>query len=162
MIEEIAFFSLDEVRRLKAAPDRAVISVLDRSEDPCRPAFDGYGRVLRLHFEDTAEEGKLARAGQWPDEPTPEEHQRFAQGRGERVPALSDALTIVNFLRDCFSDPDVAWHVVIHCYGGISRSAAIAQWASVRYWKPLNAQGRTNTEFANPRLLRLLAIASGR
>lgn len=160
MIEDIAFYSLEEVRRVAPAEDLAVISVLDRSEAAQRPSFDGFGRVLRLQFEDTAEESKLARAGQWPDEPTEEEHRRFAQGQGERVPTLTDALAIVAFLRCCFEEPK-AWRIAIHCYGGISRSAAIAEWAAVRYWKPLNTQGRTNTDYANPRLLRLLGVAAG-
>ena len=44
-------------------------------------------------------------------------------------------------------------HLVTHCFGGISRSAAIAEWASARCWVPILGDA---PDRSNPRLLRLL------
>jgi predicted protein tyrosine phosphatase len=159
MFKEVIFLSVEKMQLYKPSQDTVVISILDRSEDRHRPPLVGFRDVLRLHFEDTYEEMKLAEAGRWPDEPTDEEHARFAQHRAERIVTLTDARTIVEFLAKHHGTFDQLT-LVVHCHGGISRSAAVAVWAATRYWVPINS--KMSTENANPRVMRLLDKAAGR
>jgi predicted protein tyrosine phosphatase len=161
MIQEILFLSVAQMRTIKPSTQAVVISILDRSEAHERPRLDGFGDVLTLEFEDTAEEMKLAKPEQWPDEPTNAEHARFCQGKGERVPTLSDARLIVEFIEH-HRKSDQALTLYVHCHGGISRSAAVAEFVSVLLWLPIANLDMRSTEHANPRLLRLLNKAAGR
>lgn len=54
--------------------------------------------------------------------------------------------------------------LVVHCHGGVSRSAAVAKWAGEFYAVPLPQLGDDvhELDWANPRVLRLLAEASAR
>jgi len=153
MLTETLFYSLEQMRLVKPIGDAVVVSILDRSEAAGRPLFSGYRDALRLGFEDTAEEYKLAEAGAWPDNPTDAEHERFAQGKGERVPTLRDAQEIVAFLRKHRSSAEQL-KLLVHCKAGISRSAAVAAWAAAAMWIPLGTS--RSTAYANPRVLRLL------
>lgn len=159
MLTEITFLSLEQMKQLAPSSDMVVVSIMDASESPQRPPLVGFGDVLSLTFEDTYEEMKLAHDGSWPDEPSEDEHARFAQRRGERVPALSDARQIVEFLTRQHRREDEV-KLVVHCYGGISRSAAVAAWAAVRFFVPLNTS--RSTDHANQRLWRLMDKADGR
>jgi predicted protein tyrosine phosphatase len=159
MFKEVIFLSAEKMKMFKPSPDVVVVSILDKSEEKDRPALEGFRDVLRLQFEDTYEEMKLAEAGGWPDEPTDEEHARFAQARDERIPTLTDARAIVEFLAKHHRTFDQLT-LVAHCHGGISRSAAIATWAATRYWAPINCM--MSTEWANRRLMRLMDKAAGR
>lgn len=159
MIKEILFLSVQQMKRLKPSLDTVVVSILDNSESESRPRLGGFHSVLSLAFEDTYEEVKMAEPGSWPDEPTDEEHARFSQGPGERVPTLTDARKIVEFIeRHQQSSNNLI--LVAHCHGGISRSAAVASWTAVRYWVPITT--RCSTDYANKRLLRLMDKAADR
>ncbi|WP_150126670.1 hypothetical protein [Burkholderia cenocepacia] len=159
MITEILFLSVAQMRKIKPSAHAVVISILDRSEAHERPRLGGFRSVLTLDFEDTSEEAKLAHAGQWPDEPSDEEHARFCQGKGERVPTLSDARQIVDFIERHRASPEPL-SLYVHCHGGVSRSAAVAEFASVLLWLPIGST--RSIERANPRLRRLLNKAAGR
>jgi predicted protein tyrosine phosphatase len=159
MFKEVIFLSAEKMHLFKPSADVVVVSILDKSEEKDRPTLQGFRDVLRLQFEDTYEELKLVEKGGWPDEPTDEEHARFAQGRGERVPTLSNAREIVEFLDKHHQTFDHLT-LVAHCHGGISRSAAVASWAATRYWAPINCM--MSTDWANPRLMRLMNKAAGR
>jgi predicted protein tyrosine phosphatase len=159
MLKDIVFLSVNKMKRFRPDKDTIVISILDSSEAADRPRLKGFRGVLSLEFEDIAEEHHKVEAGAWPDEPTSEEHKQFAS-RGERLPALSDAARIVTYLQHHHASPDPV-NLVVHCHGGISRSAAVAEWASVRYWIPISLLKDQSTERANPRLLRLLNKAAG-
>lgn len=160
MFKEVIFFSVEEVKQVTPSDDKVVISILDPSEEYRRPSFEGFRDVLRMQFEDTYEEMKLAEDGQWPDEPSEEEHARFSQKRGHRIPTLTDAQIIVDFLAKHHGGTFDQLTLVVHCYGGISRSAAVASWAATRYWAPINCS--RSVENANIRLIRLLNKAAGR
>lgn len=159
MFNEILFLSLAQMKQFKPNHDTVVVSILDNSEASQRPRLSGYRGVLTMEFEDTYEEVKYAEPGDWPDEPTPEEHARYAQGRHEMVPTLSHAKEIVTFLHKWQSSPD-SLLLVAHCYGGISRSSAVAVWASNRFRVPIGSM--MSTEGANQRLYRLMDKADNR
>lgn len=150
MFRTIEFLSLEKMRLRTPREDAVVVSILDIHESQRRPDLAGWGAALSLTFEDTYEECKAA-STPWPDEPSDAEHARFAQGAGERVPALSDAKLIAEFLLLHGRAPGKV-DLLVHCFGGISRSAAVAQWASVRFFTPM---ARVPT-YPNLRLLRLL------
>jgi predicted protein tyrosine phosphatase len=160
MIKDIDFLSVAQMRRVRPSLDTVVVSILDNSESTERPRLAGFRSVLSLEFEDTSEESKKHEPGSWPDEPTDEEHARFALYPGERAPTLTDAERIVEFIRRHHASPD-ALNLVVHCHGGISRSAAVAHWASARLWVPMSNANMRSTDRANPRLLRLLDRAAG-
>lgn len=157
MFKEVIFYNLDEMRAARASPDAVVISILDRMEEPRRPTLTGYRDVLKLHFEDTHEEEKLAHPGDWAEEPSDEEHARFAKRKGERIFTMTDAREILKFLALHHSTFENLT-LIVHCYGGISRSAAVAKWASVKYWAPIT--GKRTPVYPNPRVLRLLDKAA--
>lgn len=159
MFKEVIFHSLAEMRQVAPSPDAVVISLLDRSEESGRPPLTGFRDVLRLQFEDRSEEGHRHCPGPWPDEPTEAEHARYVQGVHERVCTLTDARQIVEFLDRHHGSFDQLT-LIVHCQGGISRSAAVAAWASVRYWAPMT--GVRSPEYPNARLMRLLDKAAGR
>ena len=159
MLTEIVFFGIDEMKQLPPCAGTVVVSILDQSEASQRPSLAGFRDVLAMQFEDTYEELKLAKPGDWPDEPSDAQHDRYRQGKGERVPALSDARRIVDFLKQ-HHDSREPLKLVVHCYGGISRSAAVASWAAVRFFVPLNTS--RSTDRANSRLLRLMDKADNR
>lgn len=155
MIKDIEFLSLTQMRRRRRTLDTVVVSVLDESElrKDGRPRLGGFRSTLALTFEDTAEEPG---APQWPNEPDEVEHRVFASHLEERVPSLSDAKRIVDFVNEHHRSPEQL-HLVAHCFGGISRSAAIAEWASARCWAPILEK---TPDRSNPRLLRLLHQAN--
>lgn len=159
MFKEVVFFGVDQMLLLPPSLDTVVISILDRSEEGSRPRLDGFREVLTLQFEDTYEEVSGDKPGDWPDEPSDDDHFLYSQGPGERVPSLSDAKRIVEFL-DRHHQTFEQLVLAVHCYAGISRSAAVASWASTRYWAPLGDM--RSTDFANTRLVRLLNKAAGR
>lgn len=158
MITEIDFLSVDKMKAVKPQLDTIVVSILDCSENHRRPVLRGFRSVLCLSFEDTYEEAKLAAAGDWPDEPSVLEHKKFAQRAGEKIPALSDALNIVSFLRK-HQESCEPLKLVVHCFGGISRSAAIAMWACETFHVSISNAGARASGRANKRVLRLLEAA---
>lgn len=150
MFNSIQYLSLDTFKRLKPALNAVVVSILDKHESAQRPALGGWRSVLSLEFEDTYEELKYSSV-LWPDNPTDAEHALFSQGAGERVPSLIDARRIVEFLLQHGRSAEKI-DLLVHCYGGVSRSAAVAQWASTRFFVPLARE----PGFPNQRLLRLM------
>src|SRR5690606_28393471 len=95
----------------------------------------------------------------WPDEPSDEEHRAITHSLVERVPSLSDARRIVEFVRQHQHSREER-QLLIHCMGGISRSAAVAEWASLSLWLPITLGPFQSTACANPRLRRLLDKAA--
>lgn len=157
MFEKIQFLSIDDMKKVKPSLNIVVVSILDNSESAQRPRLGGFRSVISLEFEDTYEEARqLGEITYWPDEPTLEDHARLSIDRNERVPSLSDATKIVEFLTRFGTDSDKLT-LVVHCHGGISRSAAVAAWASKRFFVPIDS--KKTTDRANKRLLRLMDTA---
>lgn len=155
MLRQVSFMSLLRLQALAASPHAVVISITDSSTHAVRPALNGYRDALRLEFLDIAEEHVNAAIGSWPLEPTPSEHERLSEHRGERLPALSDALAVRKFL-DTYHAAAELVEVLVHCYAGASRSAAIAVWAGEHYGIPLVDVAGCGLDEANARLGRLL------
>jgi predicted protein tyrosine phosphatase len=153
MIAEILFISVDQMSATPASDDVVVISILDASEENFRPNLIGFKEFLNLQFEDTGEEMFHADPGAWPDDPDDVDHAIFSQGRGEKIPSLTDARKIVEFInKHQQSDEEVT--LIAHCFAGISRSAAVASWASSKYQIPIVSM--SSPEYANQRLIRLM------
>lgn len=147
--------SLQRMQSLQPSAKAVVVSVTDSSPHAVRPTLRGYRDVLRLEFLDIAEEHVSAAVGSWPLEPTPQEHERLSEHRGERLPALSDAIAIRQFL-DAHHAAAEPVEVLIHCHAGASRSAAIAAWVAEHYRIRLIDVAGRGTDEANERLGRLL------
>jgi predicted protein tyrosine phosphatase len=154
MIRAIEFRSLAAMKKLRPAMDTVVISILDGTEREGRPRLAGFRSVLCLDFEDTYEEAAGAAPGSWPEMPTVEQHRRYAVDPGERTVTLADARRIVDFIMEHHRSPE-SLRLVAHCKGGISRSAAVAEWAAGRLYLPIE-NTNVSTEAANKRVLRLL------
>lgn len=155
MLTRVSFFSLQHMLTLEPSPLAVVISVTDSSPRAARPALQGYRDALRLEFVDVAEEHVNVAVGSWPAEPTLQEHEELSGLRGERLPALSDAVAIRSFLDAHHGTPEPV-EVLVHCFAGASRSAAIASWAAEHYDLPLVDVAGRGTNEANERLGRLL------
>lgn len=161
MLTEVLFLSVDEARALKPSLSTAVISILDNSEAHRRPSrLRQFKDWLILTFQDTYEADG---APPWPDQLSTEEHLAACGTTQECAPELSDAKAIVEFVRKHHFSSE-ATRLVVHCFGGVSRSAAVAQWVAVAHGVPLPqlGDGIHDLERASPRVLRLLDKASGR
>ena len=156
MLTSIEFTSLEGFRSKRPSLGVVVISILDQSERARerRPNLSGYRSALEMHFEDTSEEVKYAAPGAWPDTPDAVDQARFAQGIGELVPTLRDAERIFEFVQAHHGSAE-RLTLLVHCFAGLSRSAAVAKWASEAFGVPMATD--RSTERSNPRLLRLLA-----
>lgn len=161
MLVDVRFLSVREARVLTPGKRTVIISILDEFEEHNRPDHLAQFRDhLVMNFVDTSEkEGEP----HWPDQMTPEEHLAACTWDIDRAPELSDAQAIIDFLRKHHADPEPI-RLVVHCHGGISRSAAVAQWVATAYGIPLPQLGDGVHELdgANPRVMRLLDKAAGR
>lgn len=158
MLTRVAFMSQQRLQALRPTPQAIVISITDSAPRAVRPVLDGYCDGLRLEFLDISEEDVNAAVGSWPMEPSQEEHERLSECRGERLPALSDAVAIRRFLDDHHA-ADRSVEVLVHCFAGASRSAAIAVWAAEHYGIALVDVAGRGTDEANGRPSRLLRRA---
>lgn len=161
-ITSIAAMSLDQARGLRPHTGALLVSILGAHEAQTRrrPELAGWRSVLVLEFEDACEQeiGRLGKAGDWPLEPTQDEHAALLGAGLCRVPALSDARKIVQFVaRHQASDESLA--LIVHCQAGVSRSVMVAH--KVQQWLGLAEDPRVVSclPYANQRLARLLEIA---
>lgn len=161
MLTDVLFLSIREARALKPSLSTAVISILDHSEEHQRPKrLRSFKDWLILDFHDVYE---MPGQPHWPDRLSEQEHRHACGVEGERAPELADALAIVKFVRKHHHSSEQT-RLVVHCHGGISRSAGVAQWVAATHGVPLPQLGDGVHELdrANPRLLRLLDKAAGR
>lgn len=166
MITQALFLSAKQAQALEPRADTAVISILDRSEEAHRPIhLASFKEHLVLQFLDTYERlaaDQSVRKHGWPDQMTPAQHREACGEPDERAPELSDAKAIVDFIdRHLVSLEET--RLVIHCYAGMSRSAAVADFVASVHGVPLPQcdDSMKTTDGANPRLLRLLRKAAG-
>ncbi|WP_137921456.1 dual specificity protein phosphatase family protein [Hydrogenophaga sp. 2FB] len=160
MLKEVLFMGVREAMKLEPRQDTVIISILDQFEECNRPDhLHKFRDHLILNFVDTFE-----RPGDpdWPDQMSEEEHKVICKYDEDKAPELSDAKRIVEFI-DKYRDAPEEVRLIVHCQGGVSRSAAVAKWAGEFYRVPLPqvGDGIHLLEGANPRVIRLLAKAAG-
>lgn len=159
MLKDVRFMGVREASKLAPSTDTVIISILNQFEECNRPAhLHQFRDHLILHFVDTFEKPGDP---DWPDQMPEEEHKMICKYDEEKAPELIDAQRIVEFVGRYHETPDEI-RLVVHCQGGISRSAAVAKWAGEFYAVPLPQLGDGIHELngANPRVLRLLAKAA--
>lgn len=134
---------------LEVEPNMVVISIVAPDEFPAvleRPFAD----VLRLSFHDVSEESLGISVGTLPDaSPT-----KKLELNGKVLPDYNDAIAIIKFITKYNSD-DYNYTLVCHCEGGVSRSAGIVKFVSLKYKARITGMDNDIT-LANPRLLRQL------
>ena len=159
MLYEVIFCGVEGVQHVRRSDDTVVISILDRSQAASRPELLGFGEALILEFEDISESNDEVKAGRfWSDQISGAEHGIYCGHHGEQVSTIDDAHQIVDFLHRHHKSPYPV-PLLVHCFAGVSRSAAVAHWAARRFRIPIMCDRSTN--YANPRLMRLLDKAGG-
>ena len=158
MFSEVLFVGYKSVERFRGKRNTAVISILDFSERFARPDLSDFPRSLMLEFEDVSDGSEVLFGALLPDD-TPEGLDRCPHNSQERFCTIKDALLIIDFLDSIQSDPRVKT-LLVHCFGGVSRPAAVAQFVLDAY-APGNCTytGMAVSTGKNPRLYRLLQAA---
>ena len=155
MLEEVLFMGVREASRLEPSQTTVIISILDQFEEHNRPPrLCEFKDHLILNFVDTFEKPGEPH---WPDRMSEVEHRAACTWDEDRAPELVDAQRIVEFVNRHHRTIE-AVTLVVHCHGGVSRSAAVAQWVGEKLdvAMPQLGDGVHTLEGANPRVLRLL------
>ncbi|MBA4264310.1 MAG: hypothetical protein C0453_04450, partial [Comamonadaceae bacterium] len=155
MLTEVLWMGVREAGKLMPCPATVIISILDQFEEHARPEqLNEFADHLVLDFVDTFEKPGEP---EWPDQLTKEENKSACTWDDDRAPELADAQKIAAFVatHHATSKPT---KLVVHCHGGVSRSAAVAKWVGATYGIPMPqlGDGIHRLEGANPRVLRLL------
>ena len=159
MLKEVLFIGVREASRLEPSQTTVIISILDQFEEHNRPPrLHEFKEHLILNFVDTFE-----KPGEpyWQDRMSEAEHRAACTCDEDRAPELIDAQRIVEFVNRHHRSTE-AVTLVVHCYGGVSRSAAVGQWVgeTLGVALPQLEDGIHTLEGANPRVLRLLQEAA--
>ena len=152
-IETVRFMSQCAAEECEPYPNTAMISITGWSSFGCLEVNikPGFQSILRLTFDDVDEESLGVPVGSIPDF-SPDGSIIVS---GHLLPDLHHAREIVAFLED----GEFA-HLVVHCYAGQSRSAAVAQFVADRYGAALLLRNHiVGTQYKNNRLYRLLNTA---
>lgn len=160
MLKEVLFMGVREAARLEPSQTMVIISILDQFEEHNRPPrLREFKDHLILNFVDTFEKPGEPH---WPDRMSEAEHRAACTWDEDRAPELFDAQRIVEFVNRHHRGTE-ALTLVVHCHGGVSRSAAVAQWVgeALGVAMPQLGDGIHTLEGANPRVLRLLNAAAG-
>lgn len=161
MLKEVLFMGVREASRLEPNQTTVIISILDQFEEHNRPPRLHEFKVhLILNFVDTFEKPGEPH---WPDRMSEEEHCAVCIWDEDRAPEMIDAQRIVEFVNR-HHRATKAVTLVVHCFGGVSRSAAVAQWVgeTLGVQMPQLGDGIHTLEGANPRVMRLLKrVADG-
>lgn len=160
MLKDIHFMGHREANFLEPRWDTVVISILDPTEEEVRPPqLHEFRDALELTFVDVFE-GPSEQS--WPDQMSAKEHAAATSMATGKAADIGDAKRLVEFIHRYHESPEEI-RLVVHCYGGVSRSAAVAKWAGQTYAVPLPQlnEGICDLEGANPRVMRLLEKAYG-
>lgn len=115
MIKKVTFIGRAEAERLIGHPSLGIISIRCSDDSPA-DLKGNWGKVLRLTFDD------IEKPLTWED-PT-------SGTVKELIPFNADhAKEVMDFLQAL---PEEINAVVVHCYAGISRSAAVAKYIATR------------------------------
>lgn len=158
MIKTVVFISKNSFENhLKPTSSMIAISI-GAADEGAKPNLKrGFAGAIRLEFDDVYEESLNVAIGFFPDlHPRHEEGVRIFIGDAE-VFDFKDAKKILGFL-DHYAKKSDEFDLIVHCLAGISRSAAIAQFASDQYGAAID-NSHQNTSAANKRVLRVLCRA---
>lgn len=122
-IRTVTFHSESEAVRLLPSPSAAIISITNPGD--IAPLRDGWGSILRLAFADASY-----------DERTIESYARMWRLSSHGFPTKEHALAIRGFLDGI---PPHIDSLIVHCGAGVSRSGAVAKYATSRYGLPFPA-----------------------
>ena len=145
MISRIFYSAADFVKTMLDEEARYVtlISVLDSPNDKARPDLTRFLDTLPLSFHDICEE-EFGENEPWEDNLDK-----------ENVPTLTDAHAILGFFeKHSASNKDTV--ILVHCFAGVSRSAAIALWLGEISNTLVIQAGPSRIAHPNPRVIRLL------
>ena len=151
MITTVCFLSQAAFENhLRPRKNTIAVSITDLGVAPARipPEIKFF---LRVQFDDLSEESLNVQVGHLPDEPF--KTTKLIAYNGV-LPDGNHAKSIVDFLRP-FTVSTELFHLVVHCYAGVSRSAAVATVIAARFGADID-QANADTSCANPRLIRLL------
>lgn len=158
MFKEVLFTGVDSVKHLCDKRKTAVVSILDYSERGSRPDLTQFAAVLTLEFEDIADGAPILMGKTLPDDAFIGE-DRLPHNVEERFCTLRDARMVLDFLDRVQNDPRVQT-LLVHCYAGQSRSAALAQFVLDSYPNVhLGNEGNQTLAGKNKRFYRLLGAA---
>lgn len=158
-MKEVRFMGVRDAVRLEPSQTAVVISILDQFEEHNRPIrLHEFKDHLILNFVDTFEQPGEPH---WPNRMSEAEHRAACTWDEDRAPELVDAQRIVEFVSQHHRATEEVT-LVVHCHGGVSRSAAVAQWVreKIDVAMPQLGDGIHTLEGANPRVLRLLRTAA--
>lgn len=161
MLKEVLFMCVREASRLEPSRNTVIISILDQFEEHNRsPRLREFKDQLILNFVDTFEKPGEPH---WPDRLSEADHRAACTWDEDRAPELVDAQRIVEFVNRHHRSTE-AMTLVVHCSGGVSRSAAVAQWVREKMGvaMPQLGDGVQTFEDVNRRVLRLLCTAAAR
>lgn len=159
MLKEVRFMGVWEAQQVEPNQTIVVISILDQFEEHNRPTrLKEFRDNLVLSFVDTSEEPGEPH---WPDQMSEADHRAACTWDEDRAPELVDAQRILAFVNKHHSAAETL-SLVVHCHGGVSRSAAVAQWVCERLKvsMPQLGDGIHSLEGANLRVLRMLDKAT--
>lgn len=129
-IRSINFISEATAIGLKPLPATAIISITNPGE--VAPLREGWEHVLRVGVADASY-----------DEKTIESYGRMWRLSSRGFPTQDHAVAIRAFLDDLPADIET---LIIHCGAGVSRSGAVAKYASRRFGLPFPADYNRHNE----------------
>lgn len=165
MLFLIHFGGVLDFQRFDCPPRFRLIQILGDSEGPF-PDARGAEQVLQLRFDDVHDTSPglvPADVGTFLASDAALVEKEMAPGARElvRLFGISHARRIVQFAQEAHDEAE-DMELVVHCLGGVSRSAAVAMVLGFLCRVPvacIAAVGRTITP--NPRVTRLMADAMG-
>lgn len=159
MLKDVRFMGVREAQQVEPNQTTVVISILDQFEEHNRPTrLKEFRDYLVLSFVDSSEEPGETH---WSDQMSEAEHRAACTWDEDRAPEQVDAQRILEFVNKHRSAAETL-SLVVHCHGGVSRSAAVARWVCEKLGVPMPqlGDGMHSLEGPNPRVLRLLDKAA--
>jgi len=152
MIGDIVFLSEKQAIAYRSLRPTIGISIFNSDAEPPKLNHTRYAGLIRLQFDDSSEE-TLGIDG-IPDLVNGWQNGRRIILNGNELCDFNDARKIFTFLQH-HANQETKVDLMVHCEAGISRSAAVAQFAALQFGGTVMNTNR-DTSGANKRLLRLL------
>lgn len=131
MLEKVEFCSRAEAIKMAGNPHWSIISIVEPWTAPARLQPD-WRAILRLEFLDTVDDGS------W-------QTGLFDEGHARQI---------IGFVDDAIKNKDIG--IIVHCWAGVSRSAAVAKWIAGLHGLSFNEEYK----LYNPHVYRKLCECS--